>query len=230
MPYNYTQIAKDWAVVTGTMRVIRRYGYVSERAYQEEMILRRLAISLEQAVLYGVRSYEAGPPRRSTMGGLLEYVLKPGIAGSWDTVYNAAGAAITENMINDSLQALWNKGGMPDFIAVNGTNKRYITSWGKPYIRTERGERTAGASIGVYESDFGTLDVLLVRFLRPSDLIIGSRGSMGLGPLSGRAFGSRLLPVTGDYERYEILGEYTMEVHKPTIDWAWIYNTKTTYS
>lgn len=229
-PFNYTQILKDWAMVTGTMRSIRRYGYVSERAYQEDKILKRLAIDLEKFLLYNVRSYAAGPPRRSTAGGLLHYVLVPGIASAWPTVINASGAALTENLLNDLLQAMWNVGSSPDFVVVNGTNKRYITAWGAPRIRTDREERTAGASIGRYESDFGTLDIILDRWLRASDVIVGTRNAIGIGPLKGRQFSSRLLPVTGDYDRYEILGEYTMEVHRPTVDWGWIYGTKTTYS
>ena len=229
-PFNYTQIIKDWAIVTGTMRSIRRYGYVSERAYQEEKLLRRLAIDLEKNILYGVRGYTAGPPRKSSMGGLMHYVLVPGITGSWSTVVNAAGGAITETMLNNVLQEMWNLGGNPDFITVNGTNKRFITAWAGPRIRTEREERTAGASIGRYESDFGVLDIILDRWLIGSDVVIGTRGSMGIGPLSGRQFSSRLLPVTGDYDRYEILGEYTAEVHKPTMDFGWIYNTATAYS
>ena len=229
-PHNFTQIIKDWAYVSGTMRVIRRYGYVSERAYQEEKILRRLAIDLEKAVLYGVRSYTKGPPRKSTMGGLAHYVLYPGITNSWSTVLNAGGAALSENTLNNVLQEIYNNGGNPDFIVVNGTNKRYMTSWGIPRIRTDREIRTAGASIGVYESDFAVLDILLDRWIRPGDVVIGSRGAMGLGPLEGRSFSSRLLPVTGDYDRFEVLGEYTMEVHRSQIDWGWIYNTATTYS
>ena len=164
------------------------------------------------------------------MGGLMHYVLVPGITGSWPTVVNAAGGAITETLLNNVLQEMWNLGGNPDFITVNGTNKRFITAWAGPRIRTEREERTAGASIGRYESDFGVLDIILDRWLIGSDVVIGTRGSMGIGPLSGRQFSSRLLPVTGDYDRYEILGEYTAEVHKPTMDFGWIYNTATAYS
>ena len=229
-PYNYTQIYKDWAYVSGTMRVIRRYGYVSERAYQEEKLMRRLGIDLEKDTMYQVRSYSKGPPRRSTAGGLAHYVLFPGITNSEAEVHDAAAAAITENMLNDVLQVMWDNGGSPNIIVVNGTNKRYLTSWATPRIRTAQEERTAGASIGVYESDFGVLDILLHRWIRPEHVIIGARQHIGVGPLEGRQFSSRLLPRTGDYDRYEILGEYTKEVHYPSVEWGWIYRTKTTYS
>lgn len=228
VPYNYTQILKDWATVTGTMDVIKRYGYASERAYQEEKILKALSIDLEHTLIYGVRSYSAGPPRKSSMGGLYHYVYQDGVSNGWSNVVDVAGADLTESVLNDLLQTMWENGGNPNFIMVNGTNKRKITNWATPRIRTDRSENTAGASVGMYESDFGVLDIVLNRHLRAADVIVGTREQIGIGPLNGRAFSSRLLPVTGDFLWYEILGEYTMEVHRAETDWGWLYNTKTT--
>jgi len=163
------------------------------------------------------------------MGGLFEFVYLPGVENSWDTVHDASGAEFTETMLIDVMQEMWNVGGDPDFIVVNGTNKRRMTDWATPRIRTDRSERMAGASIGTFESDFGILDILLDRWLRPADIIIGSRGEMGIGPLTNRQFTSRLLPSTLDGTWYELLGEYTMEVHKPSVAWGWIYDTDSTY-
>lgn len=216
-------------MISGTMDVIDRYGYASERAYQEEKILKQLAIDLEHNLLYGVRSYSAGPPRKSTMGGLFEFIYLAGRAATpdWDTVKDAAGAALTESLLNDTLQEIWEQGGMPDCIMCNGFNKRKISGWASPRIRTERDERTAGNYITSYESDFGTLEVYKNRWLRPSDVIILTKSLVGIGPLVGRQFSSRILPSTGDYTRYEILGEYTMEIHKPANAHGWIWNTAT---
>lgn len=226
-PYNYTQIFKDWAHITGTMKVIRRYGYMSEWSYQIEKVLKSLAIDMEHAILYGVRSNQDGPPRRSTMGGLYEYIYLAGVANSWATVVNAAGGLFTETLLNNTLQAIWEQGGMPDTIMVNGFNKRQVSAWGGPRIRTARDERMAGNYITSYESDFGTLDVMKNRWLRKGDVLILTKEEIGVGPLNGRQFSSRVLPSTGDYERWEILGEYTIEVHKPKTCHGWIYNTQT---
>lgn len=226
-PYNYVQIIKDWSMVTGTMEVIKRYGYASERAYQEEKILKQLMIDWEMTLIYGVRSYAAGPPRKSTAGGLFEYIYLPGVTNNWDTVVNANAGQITETMLNNVLQQIWEQGGSPDTIYVNGWNKRLITGWATPRIRTAQDERIAGASINTYESDFGTLAIRLNRWLRPADVLILTMDEIGVGPLTGRQMTSRQLPVTGDYTRYEILGEYTMEVHKPQHCHGWLYNTST---
>lgn len=231
-PFNYTQIYKDWAMVTGTMEVIDRYGYASERAYQEEKVLRQLAIQLERNLLYGVRSITTGDhttPRRSSMGGLFEFLYIQGTepATDWDTIYNANSEAITEEILNHVLQQIWEEGGQPDCILCNGFNKRRLTSFATPRIRTAQSERTAGGTIDVYESDFGDLQIIKDRWVRPADIFIITKDEIGLGPLVGRQFSSRELPSLGDYTWYEILGEYTMEVHKPSKCHGLIYNTAT---
>ena len=226
-PYNYTQIIKDWIIVSGTMEVISRYGYSKERAYQEAKKLKEMAIKLEKTLLYGARSYSAGPPRESTMGGLFQYVYLEGKAASRNNVVDLATAELTELVFENAMQTIWENGGRPDFVLVGGANKQQFTKWASPRIRTAQGERKAGASVAVYGGDFGDVDILLNRWLRPSDIIIGTRGQLGIGPLTGRAFSSRMLPTTIDGNWWEILGEYTMEVGRPSIDWYWFYNSST---
>ena len=226
-PYNYPQIFKDWIVVSGTMEVISRYGYVSERAYQEEKLLKRLAIDMEQALVYGARSYNAGPPVKATMGGLWDYVRLAGVTNSWASVINMADAQVTETKVNDVLAAVWALGGSVDCVLVNSFNKRVISTWATPRIRTERSERTAGGFVTYYESDFGTIDILLDRWVDGSDLIFLKKSEVGIGPLVNRQFSSREVPSSLDGTWYEILGEYTQEVHKPSITHGWIYNTST---
>jgi len=227
MPYNYTQIFRDQCVVSGTMNVISRYGYVNERAYQEEKILKSLALDMEHTLLYGVRDYAAGPPRRSTMGGLFEYIYLAGISGSWDTVIDAGGATLTETMLNNLLQQVWEQGGQPDTCLINGFNQRQVSSWASPRIRTPRNERMAGSHIASYESDFGIIDFVLDRWMRPSDVVVLTRDDVGIGPLNGRAFSSRELPSLGDYAQTEVLGEYTMEVRRASMAHGWYYDTAT---
>ena len=227
-PYNYTQIIKDWCFVTGTMEVVDRYGYASERAYQEEKVLRQLTIQMERNLIYGVRSYEAGPPRKSTMGGLFEYVYLDGVAGGWDTVQNLNGAALDEATLVAWLRRLWEQGnGGYGVIMVNGFNKSRISSFAAPRIRTVQSERKAGSMIDLYECDFGTFEIMKNRYLRPGDVVMVTKDEIGIGPLVGRQFSSRELPHTSDGTWYEILGEYTMEIHKPTLCHGWLYNTAT---
>ena len=226
-PYNYTQILKDWAHISGTMAVIKRYGYVSERAYQEAKVIKQLMIDFEHNLLYGARSYEDGPPRRSSAGGLLEYVFLPGVSSAWSTVRNLAGAALVESDLQLVLREMWSLGGNPDCIMVNGYNKSRITGWATPRIRTSQSTSRGGGTITEYESDFGVLEIYKNRWLRGGDIVILTKSELGVGPLTGRQLSSRELPVTIDGTRYEVMGEYTMEVHKPTLAFGWLYNSAT---
>jgi hypothetical protein len=176
-PYNYTQIFKGWCVLTGTMEAIKRYGYASERAYQEAKQLLELAIQMERTIIYGTRSYTEGPPRHSTFGGMQHYIKFAGVAGSWSTVYNAASAEFTETMMNDVLQEIWERGGRPSLCVVNGFNKRKMSAWISPRIRTTQGETVGGGVIATYTSDFGDIDILLDRNLIASRVVFDSRGN-----------------------------------------------------
>jgi hypothetical protein len=202
---------------------------VSERAYNEEKILKQLAIDCEQALIYGARSLVEGPPRKYTMGGLFEYVYLAGVAASpdWDTVVDNAEAQLTETKLNELLQEVWEAGGQIDVVLVNGFNKRTISSWASSRIRTDRAERTAGDYIVYYESEFGTVEIMLNRWLDKGDVIGISTGEMGIGPLPNRQWSSRYVPSSLDGTWYEVLGEYTQEIHRPEQSFFWIYNTAT---
>lgn len=227
-PYNYTQIFKDWCLTTGTMDAIARLGYTSERAYQEDKILKQMFISMEMSLIYGRRSYSAiSNERFSTFGGLAHYILDAGISGTWDTVKNAAGEEFTETMLNDMMQDMFEEGGTPSVMVLNGYNQRRVTSWATPRIRTDIGTTMAGATVAQYTSDFGVLDIMLDRNLKASDVLFLSPEDIGFGSLTGRTLGSRLLPSLGDYTQSELLGEYTAEVRRASTAHGWYYNTAT---
>jgi hypothetical protein len=222
--YNYPQILKDWTLVTGTMENTDRYGYANERSYAEEKVLAQLMIDFEHALIYSARSLDqTGAQRWSSMGGLAEFVLYPGITNSWSTVVDGS-AGLTETLFNDVMQEIFDVGGMVDTALVTSAHKRTINSWASPRIRTVRDERTGGDFIDFYESDNGTVRLVKNRWLKSTDMIFFQAGQLGLGPYTGRQMSSRPLTTTADGMWYEVFGEYTIEVHRPTRDFAWLYD------
>jgi hypothetical protein len=134
----------------------------------------------------------------------------------------------------DNLQDIWNDGGKPDTILVNATQKRVLSSFASPYVRTDRQESALGVVVGTYESEFGDLDIVLDRYVQPSDLIVLSREFIGIGALKGngndRSFFTTPVPVDGDRQTATITGEYTMEVRNADKAHGWIYGLSTTLS
>lgn len=222
--YNYPQILKDWVLVTGTMENTDRYGYASERAYAEEKVLARLLIDFEHVLLYSARSLNTGGAQRwSSAGGLKEFVLDPGITNSWATVVDGSGG-LTETLFNDVMQEVYDIGGEVDTVMCTSGHKRTINGWASPRIRTTRDERTGGDFIEYYEADTGTVRLVKNRWLKSTDMIFFKASQIGLGPYTGRQLSTRPLATTADGMWYEVLGEYTMEVHRPNRDFAWLYD------
>ena len=227
---NYTQIYEAVVRLTGTETSTERWGIAGDPFdYQMNKRLEELGIQLEKNAIYGRRntSYPSTNSTARRMGGLSEFIRN----GTDTNVLDAAGADLDEPMLNDLLEDIWEDGGKPDVIMVNMRQKRMMDSFLNPYVRVARDEGMAGILVGAYDSNVGTLDVVLNRWMLPGDLIILTREFIGIGPLEGngnnRAFFTFDLPVDGDYKRAMIVGEYTMEVRNATKAHGWYHSLST---
>ena len=164
------------------------------------------------------------------MGGLYGFIK----TGASANVTDASDAKLTEKTLMDALQDIWNDGGKPDTILVNATQKRVLSSFASPYVRTDRTESALGVIVGTYESEFGDLDIVLDRYVQAEDLIIVQKEYLGIGALKGngndRSFFTTPVPVDGDRQIAAITGEYTMEVRNADKAHGWIHSLSTTLS
>jgi len=230
---NYTQIFHDAVSVSGTSESIEKFGITNEFDREFAKKFQEIVIKLERAAHYGIRNdvpaaNTAAAARR--MGGLYGFIKTSATANSTD----GADAKLTEKLLMDELQNIWNDGGKPDTILVNATQKRVLSSFASPYVRTDRMDTGLGVIVGTYESEFGDLDIVLDRYVQPSDLIILQREYIGIGALKGngndRSFFTTPVPVDGDRQTATITGEYTMEVRNADKAHGWIYGLSTTLS
>lgn len=231
---NFTQIFMDKVDMSGSEQSSERWGIDGDPyEYQVTKKLKEIAIRLEKAAIYGQRnsSYPSTNATRRYMGGLAYFVRDDATCATNGTVNDAAGADLDEIRLGDVLEKIWNQGGKPDVIMVPYRQKRVMNAWIEPNVRHGRDESTAGVLVGTYVSDAGSFDVVLNRWMKPSDLLILTREYIGIGPLAGngnsRAFFREALPKDGDYDRDQIIGEYTMEVRNNTKAHGWIENLST---
>ena len=234
---NYTQIFHDAVSVSGTSEATEKYGITNEFDREFAKKFQEIVIKLERAAHYGLANAlpaTGGPGTDKTnnrrMGGLFSYIRNDATANLKD----AASAKLTEKLLVDCLQDIWDDGGNPDTILVNATQKRQLSSFASPYVRTDRMESALGVIVGTYESEFGSLDIVLDRYVKPADLLILSREYIGIGALKGngndRSFFTTPVPVDGDRQIAAITGEYTMEVRNATKAHGWIHTLSTTLS
>jgi len=206
---NYTQIFTETVMISGTQNAVKLQGVDAEFDYQLQNRLRELLRSLEQTVISGYKAAsnpEGSDTVRRTMGGILEY-----IAGGNAVVSDASAAALTETMLNNQLKAIWEKGGNPNAIVVNGFQKRKISGFaGTRYYEPE--DKTFRNVIEYYESDFGLQRVILSRWVPQDKVLLLDLNKIRVLPLQNRSFHVKQLSEGGDYRKTQVIGEYTLEI------------------
>lgn len=206
-PYNYSQIFQAECKVTRTQNKISQFGISGEYDYEVQKRFKEQVRLLEKTVFHGARAVgtsqtAAGTLDARSMGGLDWFIT--------DNTASLSSGPLTQKDLEDQIQACWTDGGNPDLIICNGWVKRKISSFYAPYVRTTRTEATGGVTIDQVDTEFGTLNILMSRWCPSAQLYIVSSEYIGILPYE--EFFDEPLAKTGDYERGQIVGEYTLVV------------------
>ena len=199
--FNYTQIFGPYKIATSaTENVISKYGLGSGHEFEHQVSRRtkEVAIAMEQAILYGVRSEDTGSKLRS-MGGLINYITAN---------VDSTTTTLTSALLLDQLQAVYDDGGSPDRIVAGGKQKRLISGFDSSAIQLTRADNGRGQVVDTFMSDFSLVTLLLNRWTRVSDLFIFNRDQATL--LTLRPLQFQMLGKTGDSIKGQIVGEKSL--------------------
>ena len=225
---NYTQIFKKHAVVTGTQeKVLKGGGIKSEMAYQVARRMKAMKRDCERACVGVANAKVAGNDTTAReMGSFETYMTSdsyaPGATGSAptgngaDTGSAGTARALTEDILTNGLEALWNNsGGNENVIALCGSHVRGVistfTASSSRYVTTD--DKKLVASIDVYDGDFHTVTVTPDRFSEASSLFIIDPEYAKLCDL--RPVNTTDLAKLGDSTRKELVWETTLEICNP---------------
>ncbi len=205
---NATQIFTAGVEVSGSQLAAKQAAIADELDYQKQERLRELARDLENCVINGVApaaDEQGSATVRRTMRGII-----PSITTNVD---DAGGAALTEDVLNANLRAVWEQSnGGVDTILVGGLQKRAINQ----FIASARGYDARNTRyrdmVSVYESDFGICRVVLSRWVPADTAVLLDSSRIDVLPLSGRSFHYKPLSADGDRDRGQVIGEYTLEM------------------
>jgi hypothetical protein len=219
---NVCQISKKVISVSGTEEAVSKAGPSSELAYQREKAIKELKRDMElvltnnQAVGTGssvaartLRSLEAWYSTNTSRG-------VGGANGSTTTAATDASAAsvraFTEDLLKDVLLSQFNNSGEPaTHVMCAGFQKQRMSAFTGNATRMNDAEnRALLASVDVYESDFGRLQVIPNRFVRARTVHVLTKGLVKVAYL--RAFVQVPLAKTGDSEQRLMLSEYTLQM------------------
>lgn len=217
--YNYTQIFEETVKSSATMQSTAKYVAQNDVEHQIAMQLESIGINMEKTLLFGVKVAPAS-----------------GVSGSMDgiravlstNVYDKSSAALTQDHLEDALQDVWDAGASSTHLFCGATQKRRINTFLDAYRQANYSDSKLGNTVSRYETDFGSVTVVLDRWMPTDEVLIINSEKIGFGPLSDRSLGMTKLPISSrESDVWQISGEYTAEVRLEKSH-AWIKGLSTT--
>jgi hypothetical protein len=201
---NKTQIFDDTIQLSGTAQAVTQFGISDLYEYEKQKKQLELALQLEKALINGV-AYENGNVRQ--MAGVRSFIQS--------NVADASSAAVSANLLNDSLQGIYEKGGFASGgnykIMVPAKQKRAISAIDNNKLYITQAENSRGQVVDQFVSDFGQFEIVLNNNLDAKELLVVDTNRMAIRPLVGREFFHKFMGEVGDSTTGILVGEYTLE-------------------
>ena len=231
---NTCQISDKVPRVSGTQQAIQKAGRGDELEYQIAKMAKELKRDMETQIFANNAEVtgSSGTPRE--IGGIPAWLtsnLSEGAGatsstGSGDNARTAGTArAFTEVMLKEVLREAFDSGGDPDRIHVGAFNKQMMSTFvGNATRQVTAEDRQLYASIDIYESDFGSLEIVPNRFSGNGTAFVLQSDMWAIAYL--RQFQLHNLAKTGDSERRQLLAEFTLEARNQAASGA-VYDLTT---
>ena len=201
---NYTQIFTKGYGVSGTQEVVLKAGIKSEIAYQMQKAMKEIARDVEYAIVNNLAAIAGSASTARKMGGIQAFV-------STNVLDNGGTSRdLSEDLLNDGIQAAWQAGGNPDVVVCSGKQKRTISGFTTDVTRfLDAEDKRLVKAIDVYESDFGIVRIVPSRYMPNDRIFILEKGRWKVAYL--RPFKTEEVAKVGDRIEKVIIGELTLE-------------------
>lgn len=206
---NLCQIIEKVTKVSGTAQALNPKGIGNSFKAEVNDRLIEVKRDLEWYFLNGTKTAESDNTPRQ-MAGIVNLV-------NDNNVIDSTGKDLTEDVLLDLLQKMWDKGAHGEYFTfVNASVKRIINALGKSgtNFRMIEDATGVGKAFGVtfnkFESDFGTLNMVLDRHMDANTLLAVDLDEVQIAELRGTFYED--LPKAGDYQKGHILNESTIKL------------------
>jgi hypothetical protein len=204
---NYTQIFSKTVLVSGTSRSVDQYGASDELTRQLSKKGREIKLDLEYACVGANQAASAGDSATArTMASAQNMI---------DAANTNENAGVTrdldEAILLDTLEKTFVSGGMPNLLLIPTSKAITVAGFAAASGRT----RDVGAdkkivnAVDIYVSPYGEITVGLSRLMDSSTALALDTEMWELDAL--RPFASEELAKTGDADKHQIVGEYTLK-------------------
>lgn len=200
---NCTQIFGPYKIdMTGTDRVIKRYGIPDQFAHQVFKKTQEIGIAREQALLYG-RYYNSASAAIRTHGGLNHFITTN--TDSTSTQFNLTSISAIQTDMYDY-------GGIADSVTVNPKALADINAIADTdRVRQDFDDSKRGrVPVMTVWTEFGPLTIVRNRWVMPSDAFFFNREQAKVRVL--RPMIMEALAKTGDSDQVMIVGEFSFQL------------------
>lgn len=225
---NYTQISDKVVEVSDTNEAVNGAGDAQRKAKQIAYKLKELKRDMETMLVGDNNAAVAGSSGTARETASLTAFLKtnvdrgtgganPTLSGSTEGYPNAAATdgtlrALTETMLKDVIASCWDEGAEPTIVLCGSGVKQKISSTftGSATRYRDISDKKVVASIDLYVSDFGELQIVPTRFIRSRDVFVLDPSYARVGYLQSTK--QKPLARTGHSDRTLISTEYGLQV------------------
>lgn len=183
----------------------------SERDFQVARVLEKMARDIEYTIINGVYQKATDDKTANKTRGMIE------LCGNGNTITNATAAALTKKMVQAILKEMFDNGALFKDIVIwtNSTQKQILTDL---YTVLPSDRKIGGSNIVRIETDFGSLDIALNRFMPQDKLLFTELSVMApaFQPVPGKGnFFYEELAKVGASEDGQIFGQFGLD-HGPS--------------
>ena len=207
---NWTQIYHREVKVSRTMQGMSQYGIANELAYQADKAIPEMMRLIERDLYYNVGGNIAASGVAGKMKGLRAFI----------TTNTATGASLSQAAFESAVMSIFKAGGSEQLIAPMAPENllkvknfyEYYGTTAVPLFNVPRTENTIGMVINNIQTPFGKVALLLDRWAPTATIPILDPNNVGL--VTYYPFTQEPLAKTGDYERVEVVGEFTLALRQ----------------
>ena len=196
--------------ITGSMAATDMHAVANEPNHQMALRLLEMQFERERTVLFS-----KGQARTSVVASFMKGIYDFLDDYSGNDWVDASTTTLTESKFNALVAECWDNAGNPDLFVANKAQIRKFTQWDSDRIRTVPDARLAGHWVTRYLTDVG-IEVELLP-LRKSPVNLGfilDTSLIKLRAKKGRKLFVDKLAKVGDYDRWQLISEYTLEMRK----------------
>lgn len=169
----YTQILSKTFEVTDTNEAVASAGNETSYEYRMAKAMKELAIDCEYNIVNQTGN-SGGSASARKMKGILTWITTNNVTGT-----GTGAEALTKTMVDDALQKAYDQGGKIDKIYCSSFQQRKFDGFTTPVTRNLDATTNVYTNyIRVYDSAFGTAEIVVDRNAGLTDTIIGLQTDM----------------------------------------------------